>query len=243
MKTREIYAGLRCAPPVIIRIDGRCFKHTLEKMGCEKPYDMGFASAMAEAVRLFFNKGGMDPTFAYTLSDEVNLLFLAPPFDQRVEKLDSIIPSFFSSAFTLLMKLDEPISFDSRIIPVDHEQIRKYMVWRQREAWRNCISSYGYYTLRSEGLSEQDAALALKGKNASDVHELLFKRGINLAKVPTWQRRGIAVYREEYQLDGFNPVLKEKTSTTRRRVVQDWELPMFNTDEGNDFLKEHTDPD
>ncbi|MEA1984944.1 MAG: tRNA(His) guanylyltransferase Thg1 family protein [Euryarchaeota archaeon] len=240
MKEREIYAGLRCAPPVIIRIDGRSFKHILERMGCEKPYDRGFASTMAEAVELFFKKSGMDPTFAYTFSDEMNFLFLAPTFDRRVEKLDSIVPSFLSSAFTLLMELDEPISFDSRIIPIDHEHVSTYMVWRQREAWRNCISSYGYYTLRSEGLSERDAALALKGKNASDVHELLFKRGINLARVPTWQRRGIAVYRDEYQIDGFNPVLNEKTSGTRRRVVQDWELPVFNTDEGENFLKEHT---
>ncbi len=239
MKEREIYAGLRCAPPVIIRIDGRSFKHILGRMGCEKPYDRGFASAMVEAVELFFKKGGMDSTFAYTFSDEVNFLFLAPTFDRRVEKLDSIVPSFLSSAFTLIMGLDEPISFDSRIIPIDHEHVRKYMIWRQREAWRNCISSYGYYTLRSEGLSKQDAASVLKGKNASDIHELLFERGINLARVPAWQRRGIAVYRDEYQIDGFNPLLNEKTSATRRRVVQDWELPMFNTDEGKAFLKEH----
>ncbi len=236
MKKREIYADLRCVPPVIIRVDGRNFKNTLLRLNFEKPYDKRFASAMANVAELLFKKSGLSPVFAYTFSDEINILFQDVPFDGRIEKLDSVIPSFMSSALTMLLKLDEPVSFDSRILPVNFDHIYDYMIWRQREAWRNCISSYGYYTMRSEGLSEADAAAFLMGKKGSDIHELLFKRGINLAKVPAWQRRGIVVHKDEYDVTGFNPVLNERTTTTRTRVVQNWHGPVFESEDGRAFL-------
>jgi len=241
MKKREIYADLRCVPPVIIRVDGRNFKNTLSRLNFEKPYDKRFASAMADAVELFFKKSGLSPVFAYTFSDEINLFFRDVPFDGRIEKLDSVIPGFISSAFTMLLRLNEPVSFDSRVLPVNCEHVHEYMTWRQGEAWRNCISSYGYYTLRAEGLNETDAAAFLKGKKASDIHELLFERGINLARVPAWQRRGIVIHKDEYEITGFNPVLNEKTITTRSRVVQNWDIPVFQSEEGRAFLNELID--
>ncbi|MGP8330756.1 MAG: tRNA(His) guanylyltransferase Thg1 family protein [Methanosarcinaceae archaeon] len=239
MKKREIYAGLRCAPPVIIRVDGRNFRNTLSRLHFEKPYDKRFASAMADAIELFFKKSGMSPVFAYTFSDEINFLFFDTSFNERIEKLDSIIPSYVSSAITMLLDLDEPISFDSRIIPLSSDQIIEYLIWRQREAWRNCISSYGYYTLRLEGLSEIEAALQMKGKRTSNVHELLFKKGINLSKTPVWQRRGILIHKEEYEIVGFNPVKNIETESIRTKVIQNWDIPLFNSDEGNAFLKGH----
>ncbi|MBW6470343.1 MAG: tRNA 5'-guanylyltransferase [Methanosarcinaceae archaeon] len=238
MKRREIYANLRCAPPVIIRVDGRNFKNTLSRFNFEKPYDKRFASAMADSVELFFKKSGMSPVFAYTFSDEINFLFTDTAFNERVEKLDSIIPSYISSALTILLGLDEPISFDSRIVPLNNDQIIEYLIWRQREAWRNCVSSYGYYTLRSEGLNESEAASQMKGKNVSSVHELLFERGINLAKTHAWHRRGIVIHKEEYEISGFNPMENVETESIRTKVVQKWDVPIFNSDEGNAFLND-----
>lgn len=239
MKEREIYSDLRCAPPIIIRIDGRNFKKTLDEIGCEKPYDRMLASAMAGSLELFFTKSGLNPVFAYTFSDEASIIFADIPFNGRVEKLDSIIPSFLSSAFTILMGIDIPISFDSRIIPLQPDQIAPYLEWRQAEAWRNCVFSYGFYSLVSEGMTEKQAFNELYGKKSSSIHELLFKRGINIAKVPAWQRRGVAVHREEYTIEGFNPFRQENTLSTRKRVVQQWELPLFSTDEGSDYLKRY----
>jgi len=239
MKDREIYSDLRCAPPIIIRIDGRNFKNTLGELGCEKPYDRRLASAMAGSLDLLFTKSGLNPAFAYTFSDEASIVFADIPFNGRIEKLDSIIPSFLSSAFTLLMKLDIPVSFDSRIIPVQPDQLASYMEWRQAEAWRNCVFSYGFYTLVSEGVTEKQAFHELCGKKSSDIHELLFKRGINVAKVPAWQRRGIAVHRKQYHIEGFDPSRQETTVSTRSRIVQQWELPLFSTDEGADYLKSY----
>ena len=97
------------------------------------------------------------------------------PYNNRVEKIDSIIPGFFSSALTIQLKLEKPVSFDSRIILLGKEDIYKYLLWRQAETWRNHVSSYGYYTLIKSGLSENEAAIRLKNMKAAEIHELVFK--------------------------------------------------------------------
>ena len=244
MKEREIYANLRCIPPVMIRIDGRKFKNTLNSLKFEKPYDKIFASTMADAIELFFKKGGLNPTLAYFFSDEISFLFTEVPFNGRIEKLNSIIPSYLSSTLSILLKLKNPISLDSRVIPINKDLIMKYLSWRQDEAWRNCVNSYGYYTLLSNGYNKMDAVKFLKGKKEEDLHELLFEYGINMNDVPTWQRRGIMIYRKPYELlkNGnqkffvYDKKINKKISSTRKTVVQDWEIPTFKSNEGDMLL-------
>jgi tRNA(His) 5'-end guanylyltransferase len=237
MKRREIYSDLRCIPPVIVRIDGRNFKNALSRMGFEKPYDEKFTSAIVEAIETFFTKSGLSPVFAYTFSDEISFFFRDNAFESRIEKIDSIVPSYISSAFTTALNPSEPISFDSRIIPVHEEDVREYLIWRQDEAWRNCINSYAYYTLLSEGMDEKKATAFLKNKKSSDMHELLFDRGINISKVPMWQRRGIMFHKKETDIEGFNPYLNVKTTSTRTKVFADRYIPLFSSEEGEAYLK------
>ncbi|WP_406670927.1 tRNA(His) guanylyltransferase Thg1 family protein [Methanolobus sp. ZRKC4] len=237
MKGREIYSDLRCVPPVIVRVDGRNFRNALSRMEFEKPYDIRFASAMADAIELFFKNSGLSPVFAYVFSDEISFFFRELAFDGRIEKIDSVVPSFMSSALTMLLKPDEPLSFDSRIIPVHRQIVADYFIWRQAEAWRNCINSYAYYTLLSEGMKEEDAAMHLKRKKSSDMHEILFERGINISKVPAWQRRGIMILRKEIEIKGFNPHLNVRTTSTRTKIFSDREIPLFSSEEGEAFLK------
>lgn len=243
MKRREIYSDLRCVPPVIVRVDGRNFRNTLSRMEFEKPYDVRFASAMADAVELFFKNSGLSPVFAYIFSDEISLFFQELSFEGRIEKIDSVVPSFISSALTMLLEPDEPLSFDSRVIPVHRQIVADYLIWRQAEAWRNCVNSHAYYTLLSEGMEEADAATFLRNKGTSDIHELLFSRGTNIAKVPAWQRRGIMVMKEDYEVEGFNPQLSQKTVTTRRKVVQNWEIPQFRTPDGAELIEKLMGPE
>jgi tRNA(His) guanylyltransferase len=236
MKKREIYSDLRCAPPFFIRVDGRTFRSSLLRMGFEKPFDSSFAVSMGNAVEMLFKKSGLSPVFGYTFSDEINLLFKDMPFDGRMEKLDSIVPSFLSSALSLSLKAQEPVAFDSRIVPVCREQIPEYLDWRQKEAWRNCINSYAFYTLVAQGSSEKGAAALLKKKRSSDLHELLFMHGINISKVPAWQRKGILVHKEKYSIEGYNPLIQQNTSSIRTKVVQNWDIPLFASPEGKALI-------
>ena len=237
MKEREIYSHLKVFPPFAVRIDGRGFRRALGLLGLLKPYDERFAHAMADSIDLFFKESGLNPLFAFTFSDEISLFFYEIPYNNRVEKIDSIIPAFVSSALTIQLKLDKPVSFDSRIILLGKEDIYKYLLWRQAETWRNHMSSYGYYTLLKSGMSENDAAMSLKNMKASDIHELVFSHGVNLAETPVWQRCGIMIYRESHEKTGFNPIKRKEVKTQRRRIIQDWNPPIFTTEEGKKLIE------
>ncbi len=121
MKERDIYSHLRVFPPFAVRIDGRSFRRTFA--GLQKPYDERFAHAMADSIELFFQESGMNPLFAFTFSDEISFFFYEIPYNNRVEKIDSIIPGFVSSALTIQLKLEKPVSFDSRIVILGKDDI------------------------------------------------------------------------------------------------------------------------
>src|SRR5574341_270024 len=232
MKEREIYADLKVFPPFAVRVDGRGFRRALGILELKKPYDEIFARAMANSVEVFFRESGLNPLFAFTFSDEINLFFYEIPYNSRIEKIDSIIPSFISSALTIQLSLKNPVAFDSRIILLCKDDIYKYLLWRQAETWRNHVSSYGYYTLLKSGLSENEAALRLKNMKSSDIHELVFRHGINLAETPAWQRCGILIYREKYEKTGYDPIKKIEVKALRTKIIQEWNTPIFKTEEG-----------
>ncbi len=238
MKQREIYSHLMVFPPFAVRIDGRGFRRALEVSGFNKPYDERFAHAMADSIEIFFKESGFNPLFAFTFSDEITFFFHNMPYNNRVEKIDSIIPGFVSSALTIQLKPEKPLSFDGRIILLGKEDIYRYLLWRQAETWRNHVSSYGYYTLIKTGLSENECASRLKNMKASEIHEIVYQYGINLAETPVWQRCGIMVYRETYEKTGFNPLRREETKTERRRVIQNWNVPIFKTEEGRKLIEQ-----
>jgi len=236
MKEREIYAGLRTVAPFFVRVDGRNFRHALSLLKREQPYDLAFAESMGAASEALMRRSGLPVQLVFTFSDEANALFREAPFDGRVEKLDSIVASFFASAATLNLFSDVPLAFDARIIPVSAMDIPIYLESRQNETWRNHVHAYGYYYLRQNGQTGREAHATLLGMSSSEMHELMFSHGVNLAKTPAWQRRGILVHKQSYEKEGLDPITGRPSTTRRSRVVQNWDLPIFKSPEGREML-------
>ena len=243
MQQREIFTNLSIFPPFIVRLDGRAFHRFTRDEGFEKPYDRRFSDGMTAVSEQLLSSSGLEPSFAYTFSDEISLFFPRVPFNGRVEKIDSVCASYAASALTLVLHLNEPVAFDSRVILADVPAAIAYMSMRQREAWRNHINGYCQQALITEGMTGTQAARALRGMKGPAMHEMMFERGINLAKTPAWERRGIACYRTEVPKEGYNPVTNETVTTTRRVVVQDDDIPLFSEPEGVAWLRSHLGSD
>ncbi|HJJ30717.1 MAG TPA: tRNA 5'-guanylyltransferase [Methanocorpusculum sp.] len=236
MKDREIFSRLTTTVPFIIRLDGRAF-HTWSE-GYKKPFDTDFSELFVKTAKAIFTDSGLSPDFIYTFSDEISMYITKPVFDLRVEKLVSVAAAFASSAFSIAANAKSPLSFDARIIPLSGQQLPDYLAWRQAEAWRNHINGYCQKILTDTGLSPSSAQKKLNGLNAESLHELAFSHGINLAKTPAWQRRGIAVYRGTAEKNGFNPLTGEKVTVIRNTAEADRDLPLFKTPEGKEWIYE-----
>ncbi|NYT07268.1 MAG: tRNA 5'-guanylyltransferase [Methanomicrobiales archaeon] len=236
MKKRELYSTLTCVPPIFVRIDGRNFHAVAEAWGLKRPFDEKFSASMAAVCVRLISDSGLSPDFAFTFSDEISLYFSTLPFAGRVEKIDSVAASFAASALTLEAGSGIPVSFDARIIQITPELAVRYLIERQGEAWRNHINAWCQYALIEEGCSRREAARRLRGLSSPALHELAFSRGINLAKTPAWQRRGVLIYRKATTIEGWNPRLSSVVRTVRTSVESDRAPPLFSSPEGRSFL-------
>lgn len=229
MKEFEVYSNLLVPKnsKIIVRLDGRSFHSFARTMELVKPYDDNFYRVMVNVCRQLFEE--FSPIFIYTFSDEINILMDNIPFNGRVEKINSVIASFTSSAFTLNYDRDftKPVAFDSRIIPINDSDIYDYFKWRQDEAWRNCVNGYGIHFLKSK-YSSKEANEKIRGLSLSDIHEMLFENGINLNDVETWKKRGIGVYRKNRKVVGFNKKESKEQVSYRSYIHVDCSLEIFS---------------
>lgn len=229
MKDYEVYSSLKVPKnsKIVIRLDGRAFHKLAFDLNLEKPYDENFYRVIAEVCEGLFKE--FSPVFAYTFSDEISLLFDKLPFDGRIEKINSVIASFAASSFVIHYGdvFKKPPAFDSRVIPLQDEDIPKYFRWRQDESWRNCVNSHGISYLKSK-YSNTEANDKINGMKLNEIHELLFEKGINLNDVETYKKRGIGIYRKDKKIVGFNKKENKNQTSYRSHVYVDWELPIFS---------------
>ena len=229
MKEYEVYSSLKVPKnsKIIVRLDGRSFHKLAKDLDLVKPYDENFYRVMANVCGDLFRE--FSPALVYTFSDEISLLLGNVPFDGRIEKIDSVMASFTSSSFVMHYDVDfkKPPAFDCRVIPVSDEDILKYFRWRQEESWKNCIASHGISFLKSK-YSNNEANDKINGLSSSEIHELLYRNGINLNDSETYKKRGIAVYRKNKKVEGFNKKENKDQVSYRSYVFTDWEVVKFN---------------
>jgi len=233
----EVFSKLQIPPdtPFFVRLNGRRFQAVSEKLKTEKPFDKKFAKCLVKSGKAIFQEN-LNPALIYVASDEINALFTeAVPFSRRVEKINSVLAGIVSSAFSLnalkLYRKPLTVAFDSRIIIKPEEKSAAYLTWRQLDAWRNHNNAYAYWLQRKLGRRPKDAAKKLKGLKTEELHQLLFQHGIDLARTPDWQRRGILIHRHPHRKQ------LETRTVTRWRVVENWNIPVFSSAEGKAFIR------
>lgn len=226
--------------PVILRLDGRSFSNFTKQLNLTKPFDETLSNIFIEVSKDLIKE--FNVKYIYTFSDEINILLTQIPFNGRVEKINSVFSSYVTSSFLKNLYINENElncdinsislpSFDSRII-LTSKHVCQYFKWRQDEAWRNCLNGYAQYILNKNHSASETANLLFK-LNKSQIHDLLFENGINISKVPTWQKRGVAIYKKKYKIEGFNPKTKQPTISYRNKIFVDKYLNLFKDDDIN----------
>mgnify|MGYP003381515987 CR=1 FL=1 len=179
---------------------------------------------------------GFQVTYGYTESDEISLLFASEErsFGRKLRKYNSTLAGEASAQFSV--RLGQAASFDCRVSQLPNsELVVDYFRWRNEDAARNALNSWCYWTLRKDGMNEQQATKRLLGQSVSQKNELLFEYGINFNDIPCWQKRGVGLYWEQYDKPAVNPITNEVVTARRRRIRSDFDLPM--KDEYGEFVR------
>lgn len=212
---------------LVARLDGRSFSRlTKEICNFEAPFDERFRDMMVNTVKALMDCG-FRVVYGFTESDEISLLFHVDEdtFGRKVRKYNSILAGVASATFSL--QLGQVAAMDCRLVPLPSiERVKDYFLWRQEDAHRNALSAHCYWMLRKEGMGIKEATELLEGKSVAYKNELLFSRGINFDKLPSWQKRGMGIYWADVEKVGFNPVKNTEVLTTRRQLVTNYELPL-----------------
>ena len=212
---------------MVARLDGRGFTRlTKEICKFEAPFDERFRDMMIQTTEAVMSCG-FRVVYAFTESDEISLLFDKDEdtFGRKVRKYNSTLAGEASAAISLT--LGRVATFDCRMVPLPTiERVQDYFRWRQEDANRNALNSHCYWMLRKEGQSVHKATKELEGKGVSYKNELLFARGINYDKLPSWQKRGLGMWNELYEKEGYNPMTKETVAAVRSRIHVEYELPL-----------------
>jgi tRNA(His) guanylyltransferase len=226
LRAREYFHTLTVLPGVwtVLRLDGRGFSRLTEQH-FDKPFDERFAAHMTVTAEALLVELGA--RYAYTVSDEISLLF-DPGFElfgRGVEKLVSISAGVASAVFS--REAGMVAVFDSRLwLGARVEDVTDYFSWRQGDAARSALNGWCYWTLRNAGRSKREASAAIDGASTADKNEILFRHGVNYNEVPAWQRRGIGLWWETYQRAGHDPVRDVAVTADRRRIRVERSLPM-----------------
>lgn len=200
-EARETQRTLLPMLPVAVRIDGRAF-HTFTR-GFDKPFDAALSETFQYATRVLVKESGA--VIGYTQSDEISLiLYEENPksqlfFDGKIYKLTSVLASIATAAFNSMwisqrarlekvvgMRSVDFATFDCRVwqLPTKWEAVNM-LLWREKDARRNSVSSAAQSVY-----SDRE----LHGKSSSELHEMLFQKGINWNDYPKWAKTG-AFYR------------------------------------------------
>lgn len=175
--------------PLFIRVYGRAF-HTYCR-GMKKPFDDELINAMITAAKKTA-KEMQGFKLAYVQSDECTFMLTDFDthdtqgwFDYEVNKIVSITASAFTAYFNQFMGVDKLAMFDARafIVPVDDAP--NVFVWRQQDWERNSVQ------MVARSLYSQKE---LQHKSIGDLHELLFKKGVNWAKLEDVYKNGTFIH-------------------------------------------------
>lgn len=126
-------------------------------------------------------------------------------------------------------------NFDARSFNIPREEVCNYFIFRQDDCVKNSISM-----LAQSLYSHKD----LQGKNGNEMQEMCFQKGTNWNDLPTFQKRGTAVYKKATKKDltGKTPISAVQSNRTfwhdandrygimTNQFVIDLEPPTFSQD-------------
>lgn len=223
-------ASDQCVLPgmyMVARLDGRSFTRLTKEAGqFEAPFDVRFRDLMTSTAQSLMTCG-FRVLYAYTESDEISLLFDGDErhFGRKLRKYVSTLAGEASAQFSL--RLGAAASFDCRISQLPNlELVVDYFRWRNQDAARNALNAWCYWTLRKAGETKRQATSRLLGLSVRDKHELLLQHGIRFHDLPSWQKRGVGLYWEEYRKAAVNRLTNQPVAARRKRIRTDADLPL-----------------
>lgn len=214
----------------VFRLDGHNFSK-LTKQNFEKPFDKKFNDAMKKCAKVIFDEYKFQ--LGFIGSDEISLVYYPIPqnkiendcqypYNGKLFKLLSIMPSLVSSQFTLCTGLLN--SFDCRHFEYnDEETMKEYLVSRRLSVIKNSkmmlVQNY-YSQNKLHGVTSNNAIEMLKEEKNIDYFDVVdedIRRGLFLLNIKEEQNITIQYKRK----DNNEEKIENKTIERKKTIFED----------------------
>lgn len=223
--------------PLVARVDGKAF-HSFTR-GLKRPYDERLSNLMVEMTKFIVAQTGA--RIGYTQSDEASFVWSSDTYKSqifhggRVSKMISITASMATAFFNKNLEKFLPEKahlaplFDCRVyqLPVKWE-VANYLIWREQDATRNSIQMAAQSVYSHKQLDR---------KNAGELQEMLFAKGINWNDYPRFFKRGTYVQAKKIKrrfsateierLPARHEARTNPNLEVERRTIIPIEMPIF----------------
>lgn len=200
MKRYESITQSKLIPhmPTIIRIDGKTFHSYVKYVNASKPFSDKLHNIMTSTMVYLCRDLIQNAVFGYTQSDEISILLKDWPnfntdqwFSGKVQKITSVSASGASAYFNTYHEFENAKAlaiFDARVFQLPVEEICNYFIWRQQDAIRNSIQSFGQVYFSHKQLNKV---------TCNQIKEMIYdKTGLTWEHLPGWQKNGSAIKEE-----------------------------------------------
>jgi len=208
----------------VIRCDGRSFSNYTK--GLKRPFDAGLIWDMDQTT-IALCKGIQGAKLGYVQSDEISIVLTDFDtlksdawFDGNVQKMVSIGASKATAEFnkTRIMRALHQNSqnpeaiplkiifnmvmaeFDARVFQLPtRDEVINYLLWRQKDATRNSISSVAQSLYSHKELHK---------KSSDEKQEMIFQKGINWNDYSSREKRGGLIVKNTYINGEIGTIIK-----------------------------------
>ena len=218
--------------PVMARLDGKAFHSFCRDL--ERPFDQGFHQLMVQTGHSLLEKS--NALICYVQSDEISLCWLAETtktqifMGGRIMKMVSVLAGIAADTFNTTMEtyLPEKNShglFDCRVWQVPNKtEGANVFLWREQDATRNSVLGLGQAHFSHRQLHR---------KCQTDIHDLLYKKGVNWNNLPAWAKRGTWLQKQRvvrpFTVDEINNLPpKHEAHTNPELVIERWQIQEIN---------------
>jgi len=197
--------------PILLRLDGNNFSGLTEKY-FERPFDSDFEKCMDEAAKSVMQYCSGSEV-AYVQSDEFTILLrndqkneTEPFLGNRTQKLASLNAAVASNSFNdtadkLGYDFNNNAIFDCRCFVIPKSEVVNNFIWRQEDAFKNCISSFAYYGLKDK-YNDVKVRDILHGKSTDERQEIIFQKlNVNPNNITIYRKRGRCIYKEKRKVN------------------------------------------
>ena len=183
---------------VVLRLEGDRFGRLRARpeLQMESPFDARFGKWVIQVASALLQEHPQ-ARFAYLGDDEISFLFGrgAEGFGPGGFRFAMRLAAEASGRLSLLV--GQVATYGPKVFQLPTEDwVVRYFAWRQAVILSQSVDRYCRAALTQSGLDEAAGRRVLAGLSDDEKLEVLSEQGIDFAATPTWQRRGVLVWRK-----------------------------------------------